>query len=247
MTGSSKLTRQEASESETTREGAAIIDEQKEQELWQMYEQIPSQDNRNQLVEFYFPRVKPLAWKKWSTLPMSAKRMIDEQDLESAGAIGLMQSIERYDRRTGVKFMTFATHRVRGQMLDLMRQYDHISRSHRRKVEFPPSLVSLSAVVRGKSGSKVVDVQSNIESYASDPSDEYDNLDELYSIICSLPAQYAAVVIYYHIDGLTMKQTGVVLGLSGSRVSQINSQAESLIRKIVKNRQRQEDLATPLR
>ena len=54
-------------------------------------------------------------------------------DLVSAGTIGLIKAIENFDLSRGLAFSTFATHRIRGAILDDLRRRDHAPRSIRRK------------------------------------------------------------------------------------------------------------------
>ena len=59
---------------------------------------------------------------------------LEVQDLIQDGTVGLMEAIDRYDERRGVKFKTFAATRIRGSILDGLRQHDWVSRGGRRRV-----------------------------------------------------------------------------------------------------------------
>lgn len=74
------------------------------------------------------PLVKRIAYHLMSRLPAS----VEVDDLIQAGLIGLMEAIERYDDSQGAQFETYATQRIRGAMLDELRQADWASRSMRR-------------------------------------------------------------------------------------------------------------------
>jgi RNA polymerase sigma factor for flagellar operon FliA len=85
-------------------------------------------------VEAYLPLVKRIANQMMTRLPPS----VDVGDLIQAGLIGLMDAIERYEQTQGTQFETYATQRVRGAMLDELRQSDWIPRgvrSAQRKLE----------------------------------------------------------------------------------------------------------------
>ncbi|MBU2512096.1 FliA/WhiG family RNA polymerase sigma factor [bacterium] len=75
----------------------------------------------------YAPVVKHIALKLSARLPSN----IELDDLIQAGMIGLLESIDRFDPKKGVKFKTFAEIRVRGAMLDELRDRDWIPRSVR--------------------------------------------------------------------------------------------------------------------
>ena len=59
---------------------------------------------------------------------------VEVDDLVQVGLIAVWQASTRFDTSLGLKFSTFATHRVRGAMLDELRAYDPLSREHRARV-----------------------------------------------------------------------------------------------------------------
>ncbi len=58
---------------------------------------------------------------------------LDVEDLTSAGVIGLLGALARFDSNREIKFWTFAEYRIRGMMLDEMRALDWIPRSVRAR------------------------------------------------------------------------------------------------------------------
>jgi len=82
---------------------------------------------RNQLIIEYAPLIKYLAQKIAVRLPSN----IDIDDLFSAGVIGLMDAIEKYDPSRENKFKTYAEFRIRGSILDELRNQDWVPRSVR--------------------------------------------------------------------------------------------------------------------
>jgi len=54
-------------------------------------------------------------------------------DLIGAGTIGLIQAVDRFQPSRGLQFATYAKHRIRGAMLDLLREEDPLSRTERRR------------------------------------------------------------------------------------------------------------------
>ncbi|MFH1861255.1 MAG: FliA/WhiG family RNA polymerase sigma factor [bacterium] len=101
------------------------------QELWREYSRVRDNARRERLVLIYLPLVKVLAGRLKQTLPHS----VQLADLESAGVRGLIQSVESYDLERGVRFSSFACARIRGAMLDSLREYDWLPRSLRSKVK----------------------------------------------------------------------------------------------------------------
>jgi RNA polymerase sigma factor for flagellar operon FliA len=81
------------------------------------------------LIQEYAPFVKYVAQRLACRLPASV--FLD--DLISAGAIGLMDAIAKYDPTRGTTFKTYAELRIRGAMLDDLREGDWVPRSVRDK------------------------------------------------------------------------------------------------------------------
>ncbi|MCG0274562.1 MAG: FliA/WhiG family RNA polymerase sigma factor [Thermosediminibacteraceae bacterium] len=90
--------------------------------LWIEYKNTKDLNVKEKLVKKYIPLVKHIAARLAINLPPS----IDYDDLVSAGVIGLLQAIERYDMEKGVKFETFAYSRIKGAMLDELRKLNWI-------------------------------------------------------------------------------------------------------------------------
>jgi len=59
---------------------------------------------------------------------------IELDDLVQAGMVGLLEAAERYTHGEGAAFASFATHRIRGAMLDSLRDDDWSPRSLRRRL-----------------------------------------------------------------------------------------------------------------
>lgn len=93
-----------------------------------------SERNENDLLTQYMPMVKRLAHHMMGRLPPS----VEEDDMVQAGMIGLLDAISRYDAAQSAQFEAYAIQRIRGSMLDELRQSDWMPRSARqsmRKIE----------------------------------------------------------------------------------------------------------------
>lgn len=60
---------------------------------------------------------------------------LDREDLVSEGIVGLIDAVDRFDPQRGIQFITYATIRIRGQILDALRTRDMLPRSARRRVK----------------------------------------------------------------------------------------------------------------
>ncbi len=88
-----------------------------------------SPEERESLVEECLPQVKRVAYRLASRLPSH----LDIRDLIQAGLVGLLDAMERFEDARGVRFWSFAETRVRGAMLDSLRNLDPVPRSVRRR------------------------------------------------------------------------------------------------------------------
>lgn len=86
---------------------------------------------RDQLIMDYAPLIRFVAQRIAARLPSN----IEIDDLISAGVIGLMDAIEKYDPSRDNKFKTYAEFRIRGAILDELRSQDWVPRSVRDKAK----------------------------------------------------------------------------------------------------------------
>ncbi|AGX87395.1 RNA polymerase sigma factor FliA [Candidatus Symbiobacter mobilis] len=84
--------------------------------------------DRNALIHQYQPLVRKLAYHMMAKLPAN----VEIDDLIQVGLIGLSEALARFESTQGVQFETFATQRIRGAMLDELREYDWVSRGTRK-------------------------------------------------------------------------------------------------------------------
>lgn len=84
--------------------------------------------DRNALIKQYQPLVRRLAHHMMAKLPAS----VEVDDLIQVGLIGLSDALTRFEASLGVQFETFATQRIRGAMLDELRENDWMSRGSRK-------------------------------------------------------------------------------------------------------------------
>ena len=71
-------------------------------------------EQRSNLIVEYMGLVRALAWKIHQKVP----RQVDIEDLIGYGMIGLAEAASTYDQTRGVRFITYAFHRIRGAILD---------------------------------------------------------------------------------------------------------------------------------
>ena len=232
--------------------------------LWIEYKEHGSKVAKDKLLVEYSSIVKYIADRIGYTLPPS----VDKNDLISSGIMGLIKAVESFDLSREIKFETFASHKIRGAILDELRALDWVPRSVRQKSRqlqkayshleeelgrtpyddevcshlditakeydkmlgdvAPATIVSLEDGLPSRgSDSKQLTLIDTIEDPGSDNPLSVLGYAEVKKIlkesIQSLPEKEKLVIALYHFEELTLKEIGVVLNISESRVSQIHS------------------------
>jgi RNA polymerase sigma factor for flagellar operon FliA len=84
---------------------------------------------RDSLITETLPLIKHIAHRLATRLPNN----IEIRDLINAGVIGLLDAIEKFEPERNIKFKTYAEVRIRGAILDSLRNLDWAPRSLRKK------------------------------------------------------------------------------------------------------------------
>lgn len=86
---------------------------------------------RNQIIKEFLPKINFIVKSlKHDQLPP----IVDEEDLFQVGVLGLMDAINKYDPKKGIKLSTYAEIRIRGHIIDHLRELDWVPRSVRSKL-----------------------------------------------------------------------------------------------------------------
>jgi RNA polymerase sigma factor for flagellar operon FliA len=233
--------------------------------LWTEYKKNGNTAARDKLLAEYTPLVRYTAQRMAINLPKS----VQLGDLIGTGVMGLIKAVESFDTTRDVKFETYATHKIRGSILDDLREQDWIPRSIRQKskmlknayaelekeigrtpydnevaehlnlkpAEFeellgevaPTTIVSLNEVISNSYGESEISLIDTIEDKdAENPLDRLgleDTKKILENALLELPENERQVIALYHYEELTLKEIGIAMNLTESRVSQIHSKA----------------------
>src|SRR5713101_3766578 len=84
---------------------------------------------RDRIVLDHLPLVKAIAVRVHENLPVH----VDLDDLVHAGVLGLFDAASKYNPDKQVAFSSYAKHRIKGAILDSLRQLDWASRDMRRR------------------------------------------------------------------------------------------------------------------
>ena len=104
------------------------------------------QPDREQLVQRFVPLVKRIAYHLMARLPAS----VQFDDLVQNGMIGLLDAMDRFQEGFGAQFETYASQRVRGAMLDGLRENDWLPRGLRRELRRIETAISQLEHERGR-------------------------------------------------------------------------------------------------
>ena len=88
-----------------------------------------SNEVRDQIVLEHLSLVKAIAIRVHESLPVH----VDLDDLIHAGVLGLFDSVTKYDSTKNVAFQAYAKHRIKGAILDSLREMDWASRDLRKR------------------------------------------------------------------------------------------------------------------
>ncbi len=192
-------------------------------------------------------------------------RHVRRDELESAALLGLTEAAARFDPLRGTPFVAFAIPRIRGAILDQLRQDDLLSRRARsRATKISRGAQAIAQEV--DSTTMVEDAATSIGETVADPSrvsaqlewrlvglDEVRELpsegdvplDERVSLLHQLgalaaaleelPKREAKILIHCYEDGMSLHAIGGILGITASRVCQLRTRALKRVRELLTN------------
>jgi RNA polymerase sigma factor FliA len=237
-------------------------------------------DERERLLMENLPQVQYIARRIHDRLPAQ----VPLEDLISAGVVGLIEALDRFDPNKNVQLKSFAKFRIRGAILDSLRDMDWGSRNLRRQgrriedaisklkgeLKRAPSETELASELgmdldeflhllgdlRGLSLGSLDEIGSDEKPGTEDLAEYRPDVaardpfflclqSEMKTMIAQalggLDEKERQVLALYYFEELTMKEVGLVLGVSESRVSQIHSiallQIRTMLREKMESRQ----------
>jgi len=211
------------------------------------------------LVSLHLPLVKRIA----NHLAVKLPSHIEIDDLIQVGLIGLLKAKEDYQADSGATFSTYATIRIRGAMMDELRARDWLPRSVQKNlgkvakavqeaeqrlgraptdsevaIELGISLGDYHELLGDVSLARLTPVE-DVETVAGDLEPDREVIESLRATALSdaikeLPEKEQLMMSLYYVDNLNLKEIGLVLEVSESRVSQIHGQAIARLKSMLK-------------
>ncbi len=224
-----------------------------------VYRDAAKKQKRDKLVLDHLEYVRQIC----GTLAKRLPDIVDLPNLQSAGTVGLIEAAQSFDESRGVAFKTFSYPRIRGAIIDEIRRNSPLSqrimtavskvRTAIENMEPPATPESISeatglgveeveeclAAMRianpqsweesGKMPGKTIHPETRLEH------EEQKQL--LADAIEQLPKRDRSVVQMYYQEELRLKEIGVILGISESRVSRVLARAELQLRECIRRRE----------
>ncbi|MHA0855990.1 FliA/WhiG family RNA polymerase sigma factor [Paenibacillus sp. CMAA1364] len=100
-------------------------------ELWELWKEKGDIEAKKKLIEKHLHIVDYVS----SRLAIGLPKSVSKDDLASNGVMGLIDAIDKFDYKRGLQFETYGSWRVRGAILDSLRQGDWVPRSVREKAK----------------------------------------------------------------------------------------------------------------
>jgi RNA polymerase sigma factor FliA len=157
-------------------------------------------------------------------------RGADREDLIAWGVVGLVQAARRYRGDRGASFGAYAARRVRGQILDALRERDPLTRSARRAYR----AAQQAGDDRGAATPPYVEVSLDRIGDVPEVHRAPDRRDERWPQVASAlrdltPLERRVLVLSYG-RGLTLREIGGEVGLSESGVCRLRARALARVR-----------------
>ena len=133
-------------------------------QLWKKFKDENDQQARETLIVHYAWLVNFVVARLSIYLPPS----LEKGDLIGFGTLGLIEATDRFNLAQGVKFETYATTRIRGQIIDSLRSLNFLPRSaHKRSRLIENSMAQLTQTLgRMPSAEEVAaDLQITLKQY----------------------------------------------------------------------------------
>jgi len=184
---------------------------------------------------------------------------VQAEDLIAAGYEGLLDAARRYDPARTTRFDVYAEHRVRGAMLDALRDFDPVGRTTRgwahriqdasRRLsqrlgrepeeeeiayELDLDVEQYRRVLTGMARRTLTSLEGHHEATSVGDTEAVataeQQRDHVMRALDQLPARQRLVVTLYYFEELTLKEIGKVLGVGESRAGQIHGEALARLR-----------------
>ncbi|QDU61245.1 RNA polymerase sigma-D factor [Planctomycetes bacterium Pan216] len=195
-------------------------------ELWEAYQADRSDENRNRLVEANLPLVHRIASRIHSAQPA-----VGQDDLFSAGAMGLMRAVELFDPSRGVRFSTYAYRCIWSHMMMAFDSIDWIPRHVRHACTGLPAVLPLNSIDSISDGET-----ANVVDYRTAEAPTLDTREHVRHLLSVLTRTDRVIVTLHYLRGLTYREIGEQIGLCTAATQRRGAKALDHLRAMVQGR-----------
>lgn len=221
--------------------------------LWAAYRGNRDEAARQRLIRRYMEFAKMLAARMYARRTFMG---LEFGDYLQFARVGLLEAVDRFDEESGVKFETFAAHRINGAILNGIVTYSDIQEqvAARRRVEAerleglhgaaprsddPAALfayladlaVGLAVGFALEGTGMVQDASAHV------PAQPYGGLElrqlraRLKAMLAELPERQRKVLVWHYLEQRTFDEIGAALHVTRGRVSQLHKAALACLRE----------------
>ena len=185
---------------------------------------------REQLVIQFMPLV-PYVLARTPVAPTST---LDYNDLVSAGTVGLIEAVDRFDPEHGAKFETYAILRVRGAIIDTIRVDDWLPRNERIRIRSgqttAPVVLSMDRATSEKPWLGLTDPNADDITFGIEQAEA---ADELLRLVQQLPERQRRLLTLYYWGEKTLREVGEMFGVSESLVCKLHKRVLGQLRVVL--------------
>ena len=175
----------------------------------------PLTEAQQDLAARYLPLARSIA------RPYKARWPRLKEDFESAAGMALVEAAEAFDPSRNVRFATFARHRIRGALRDVLRKTVPMG-FYRYPGRIP--VVGPMPANLPERHARVIGIQEE------PPIDEaIEAVEAVESWLRKLPARHAAACRQIYLHGKSQLEAGRILGITQSRLSYMHAEAMSIL------------------
>lgn len=188
-----------------------LLSREEEQELWSSYKDNNNLAARSKIIEHYQPLVfkATTGWRLDETVLM---------DMIQEGTVGLIEAVEHYDYQRGVAFSLYASHRIRGRIINYMQREGKLS------------LLSIDSTLIDEENSTLGDFLVDTTAEVASQAERNYLVEQVKNAMGRLPSNEQAVLSGVFIDDLEPKQLAESLDMSISHIYRLQKQGIRRVR-----------------
>ncbi|MEL6329511.1 MAG: sigma-70 family RNA polymerase sigma factor [Planctomycetota bacterium] len=181
---------------------------------------------RSDLINAHQGLVRSIAWKIWRRLPAH----VEIDDVVAYGMLGLAEASASFDSAHGVKFGTFAHHRVRGSILDGLRKNSWFSSA---AFESGDMADDEPGAKRAGPARTAFDDPVDTRSGGGTGAERAELLHRLDRALAQLPPSSKELITYCYIGGMPLARAAELMGFSRSWASRLHEKALGELRTLM--------------